>query len=296
MVNMVHPETWTDFCQLRWTKKEKVHSRMGKVKFEKFLYENNFPFSKILKKFSTPENIELDDLPEAFVLKPSNLWSARGVMLLSKVGVDMYLNDMNGEKYSSEEIVEELSLMKLEQKNEELPVIIEERVIDEDKNNIIPFDYKLFTFYGEVKFILQVDRNHKKPKIAFFDGNFNPIVDERVFVPKSKEETLGIHRRPKCYLELINLASQLSCKLKSPFISIDCYASKDGPVFGELTHTPGGPWFGAMYRFSDAFDQELGAAWNEASKKLNMEVPLVESQYDICLKGKVVRKVVKDGN
>lgn len=87
------------------------------------------------------------------------------------------------------------------------------------------------------------------------------------------------------------MASELSVKLKSPFISIDCYASKNGPVFGELTHTPGGPWFATMYRFSEEFDKELGSAWYEAATKLGVDIPLVESEYDIFLRGKLMRTV-----
>ena len=79
--------------------------------------------------------------------------------------------------------------------------------------------------------------------------------------------------------------------MEAPFISVDCYAGKRGPVVGELTHTPGGPWFGLMYRFSEAFDEELGQAWISACNALGLEVPQVENSYDIRFKGRVVRSV-----
>lgn len=291
MSTLIQPETWTDFSHLRWTKREKVHSRMGKVKFEEFLAQHNFPYSKILKKFQNPEEISFENLPDYFVLKPSQLWSARGVMLLNKIGKDCYKDDMSGLTLSSSAIVEKLKELRGKVNTENLPVLIEERAIDENEKNIIPLDYKLFTFNGNVKFILQVDRNHKKPKIAFFDGDFFPITDGRVVLPEGKEDILGQPKRPACYSELIELASALSVKLKSPFISIDCYATKNGPLFGELTHTPGGPWFGIMYLFSEEFDKELGAAWRKAAQQLNVEIPKVESEYDIFLKGRLVRKI-----
>lgn len=288
---LMQPETWTDFSHLRWTKREKVHSRMGKVKFEEFLSQNDFPYSKILRKFKNPEEISFENLPKYFVLKPSQLWSARGVMLLSTIGQDCYKDDMSGLCYSSSAIIEKLKRLKEKYSIKSLPLIIEERAIDEDDETLIPFDYKLFTFFGKVKFVLQVDRNHEKPKIAFFDEDFSPIKDKRVYVPEAKKNTLGKHRRPSCYRELMSLASELSIKLKAPFISIDCYATQNGPLFGELTHTPGGPWFGTMYLFSEEFDKELGLAWREAANKLNLDIPLVEKNYEIFLKGKLLRKV-----
>ncbi|MGM8849366.1 ATP-grasp fold amidoligase family protein [Salinicola halophyticus] len=292
-MDMIQPQTWTDFCQIRWSKRERLDSNLGKIEIEEFLDKNEFPYSKILRKFEDPLAISLDGLPVFFVIKPAALWSARGVMLIKRVQENYYRNDMDGEYYTEHSIKQKLLSLQKSVNKKKLDILIEERAVDENELNLIPFDYKLFTFNGNVKFILQVDRNHKKPKLAFFDGDFTPIYDGRAYIKSKNKNELGVPRRPECYQELILLASKISTKLDAPFISIDCYATKEGPVFGELTHTPGGPWFGSMYMFSDDFDKELGDAWREAAIALNKEIPLVESQYDILFRGKVVRTVGK---
>ncbi|MEZ2743015.1 ATP-grasp fold amidoligase family protein [Paenalcaligenes hominis] len=168
---------------------------------------------------------------------------------------------------------------------------MERRAYDEDPANRIPLDYKLFTFYGVVKFILQVDRNVSPPVLSFFDGEFQPITDDRVFIPPSLNQPAGKHRVPQCAHQLIQLAQQLSLKLKATFVSVDCYASTDGGVLGELTHTPGGPWYQNMYIFSPEFDLELGRAWRAAYNALNLDIPDLTVPYVVELKGKKYRTI-----
>ena len=158
--------------------------------------------------------------------------------------------------------------------------------------SLIPLDHKVFTFYGVVRFIFPVDRNHSVTQRAFFDGDFNPIADGLVHHASSKMTAPGVHRRPDCQAARIQLAHTRSIDLKAPFISIDCYATAKGPVLGELTHTPGGPWFGGLYRFSDAFDRDLGTAWRDALKRLGREIPFLETSYVIRWKnGEVARRI-----
>lgn len=286
------PQTWTDFSYLRWTKREHVPSRMGKERFAQMLEENNLPHSRIIAKFDSAEDINLEELPESFVLKPSGLWSAKGVMLLHRISdTVLFFDAMKGSVLSQPEIVERQLRLQNSLGKGAMKLIAEERAIDEDRSYLIPVDYKIFTFFGVVKFVLQVDRNHPKPRMAFFDGDFNPIDDDRVFFPQEKPSSRAIHKRPSCHIELLQLAHNLSLQLKVPFVSIDCYATSKGPLFGELTHTPGGPWFGNMYRFSDSFDRELGTAWRAACMTLDMEIPLVEESYEILQGGRVIRKV-----
>lgn len=284
--------TWTDFSHVRWLGREKVKSRIGKVKFAELLRKSGLPHASILARFKCAEEIDLRSLPPSFVLKPSALWSAKGVMLLHRVADTTLLYEAMKRYVMSDEEVRASQMQLQSEAGKKLSFIAEERVLDESDRFIIPLDYKIFTFFGVTKFVLQVDRNHTPPKICFFDGKFEPITDQRVYIPAEKQgKTQGIHRKPSCYRELLEMARSLTRELEAPFISVDCYAGRQGPVFGELTHTPGGPWFGLMYRFSDAFDEELGQAWISASEALGLEVPLVETPYDIRFKGRIVRTV-----
>lgn len=287
------PETWTDFSYLRWSKVENPKSRLGKVGTEKFLTESNMPKLNIITSFESASEISLDNLPDYFVLKPTSLWSGRGVMLLHRIsGLGSYYDAKSGRILTAENVIEEaIKLEKSLQKS--VRFMIEERAIDEDPQFIIPLDYKVFTFHGVTKFVLQVDRNHKIPRMSFFNGDFQPITDDRVSIPKDRrKKTAGVHRIPKCAQQILSLARDITVKLRATFISVDCYATQDGAIFGELTHTPGGPWYGSMYRFSEEFDLELGQEWKNAYERLGIPVPTIKSPYDIMLKGKKYRTIL----
>lgn len=283
--------SWTDYCHLRCRGYDKPKSKLGKIKFEKFLKKHNIERLKILKIFSSAKDISFTQLPDYFVLKPANLWSSRGVMLLHKIaGLDIYFDTKSNNLYSERDIVTiQTKLEDSTGKKQEF--IIEERALDEDSKVLIPYDYKIFTFYGDIKFILQIDRNHKIPKLAFFDGNFTPITDNRVYLPESETNNAGSHRIPKYKNELLALAKKISLKLEAPFISIDCYSTNKGAYLGELTHTPGGPYYGRMYKFSKEFDEELGIAWTKANSQLNIKQPIIKIPYVIKSGEKVLRYV-----
>ncbi len=289
---MREPTTWTDFQYLRHTKREPGGKVINKVDFAKLLDKMKMPQPKVLKTFQTPDDFDFSDLPDCFVLKPSNLWSTKGVMILHRIyRKSAYFDAFADRVITFNQIVAEQNnvLNKAGLKNTKF--FVEERVFSEDNDEEIPLDYKIFTFYGVIKFILQVDRNHEKPKMAFFDANFDPIGTDKVFIPNAeKAQTEGLHRKPSCALEMLDLTRNLSLALKMPFVSIDCYASDLGAMFGELTRTPGGPYFGAMYRFTPRFETEMGTEWRRACDDLNMKIPKVEGTFFIERNGRKVRK------
>lgn len=213
-------------------------------------------------------------------------------MLLHKIaGLEAYFDAKNNKILFGNDIAS--ICVGFEKKfKRKLEFIVEERAISEDHNKIVPVDYKVFTFYGVTKFVLQVDRNFSPPRMAFFDGEFNPITDDRVQLNTERPDTKGQHSKPKCWEEILDLARKVTVKLEAPFISVDCYATIKGPLLGELTHTPGGPWYGSMYKFSDAFDLELGTAWQEANAKLGFPEIMISVPYNISLRGKIIKTIM----
>jgi hypothetical protein len=290
---MREPTTWTDFSHLRWTRREPEGRGINKVDFAKLLDEMKLPQPKVLKKFRTPDDFDFSDLPDCFVLKPSNLWSTKGVMILHRIcRRNAYFDAFGDRVLDFDQIVTKQKEILRSYGVNGTEFFVEERVFSENNDEEIPFDYKLFSFYGVIRFILQVDRNHNKPKLAFFDGDFKSIGTNKVFIPDAdKVQTVGERRKPGCAHEMLDLARQLSLTLKWPFVSIDCYASDKGAMFGELTRTPGGPYYGMMYRFTPEFDVELGAEWRRACDELGMEIPKVEETFVINLKGRKCREV-----
>lgn len=284
--------TWTDFSALRWKKIDRPASNIGKIAFEEFVRSHNLPHLKVITVFENASKINLKGLPDLFVLKPASLWSGQGVMLLHQIsGLAAFYDAKSKKIFAENEVV--YNCLKIEQKiQREIKFIVEERALDEDPEKQIPLDYKVFTFYGATKFVLQVDRNFNPPRMAFFDGGFDPITDDRVQFNPERPDTQGQHRKPGCWKEILDLARQVTIKLKAPFISVDCYATSKGPLLGELTHTPGGPWYGGMYKFSAEFDLELGGAWQQANDKLGLPEAAIPIPYNIVLKGKIIRTIL----
>lgn len=285
------PQTWTDFSYLRWKNREPKLNKLNKISLKSQLTAIGIAHARKIFEFGSASDISLSDMPEAFVLKPSSQWSARGVMLLHRIhGTNLFYDAMTKSIVSETQVVDSQKSLEIRLKKQ-IKFIAEERIFDENIDNIIPIDYKVFSFNGVNKFVLQVDRNHKKPKLFFYDGDFEAILDNRVSIPAFKAESIGIPRKPLCYLQILQAASEISRNFSYPFISVDCYATSNGAVIGELTSTPGGPWYGSMYCFSDDFDKLLGNAWLEASKQLKLEYPMVPLKYDICKDNKVYRQV-----
>lgn len=284
--------TWTDFVSRRWKRIDLPKSNLGKIALEEFVQKHSIPHLKVIKVFSRAADVSFKGLPEYFVFKPAALWSGTGVRLLHRIaGMNLFFDAKNNLVISEEEVRQ--SACRVEEKfgKGELEFIVEERAIDEDVDKAIPLDYKVFTFHGVTKFVLQVDRNFNPPKMAFFDGNFEPISDDRVQFNEEKPETKGNHRRPECWEGILEVSRRTTLELDADFISVDCYATKDGPMLGELTHTPGGPWYGTMYRFSNEFDVELGNAWREANERLGLPEAVVKVPFRIMIKDSVKRTV-----
>ena len=87
------------------------------------------------------------------------------------------------------------------------------------------------------------------------------------------------------------MARQVTLKLEAPFVSVDCFATPDGPMLGELTHTPGGPWYQGMYSFSPEFDLELGQAWRDALVRLGLPEVYVSVPYHVKNNGQILRTI-----
>lgn len=283
--------SWTDFVSLRWKRIDRPQSNLGKVALEAFMRAQDIPHLEVLRLFSQAADVTFAELPPYFVFKPASLWSGTGVRLLHKIaGLDSYFDAKNNAVLTEAQIKQ--SAVGVEKKfGRKLEFIVEQRALDEDAKNKVPLDYKVFTFYGVSKFILQVDRNFNPPKMAFFDGAFEPITDGRAQLNSEDANAIGTHRRPKCWQGILDVARQTTIKLKAPFISVDCYATPEGPILGELTHTPGGPWYGNMYAFSAEFDRELGTAWREANDRLGLPEVSVKVPFQIARNNKVFRTI-----
>lgn len=174
------------------------------------------------------QNINFDLLPESYVIKPNLGYSSKMVFLMQGSR-----NLFDNKNYDQNEIIEELSNTLA--KNTELEFIIEEFVINEKGNQVIPVDYKFYAFNGEIACIqvfYRTGRLNEETSIIFYDENWNKI-------PRGhkKYEEAEPDLPPACLDEMIEAAKKLS-KAYKIFVRIDFYATNKGALFGEFTPTP----------------------------------------------------------
>ena len=162
-----HPEKWTEYMHIRKSGDEKNVPSYDKMQTAKIIREMGFRTTEILRIFNDSQKIDFSGLPDKFVLKPSCLFGCRGVMLLHCCSDEFKFWEVMGNRWLTLDMVrdEQSKWQDLWYKNKKQPfhLIVEEMVTGENGIGKIPFDYRLYTFDGEVRFIIQVDFNAKPP-------------------------------------------------------------------------------------------------------------------------------------
>lgn len=286
------PRLWTEYIHIRRTRGEAGRPFYGKIKGDEIVQSLGFRIPQTLKVLSDPSELVESTVPDSFVLKPSDMTNSRGVMVLIKKEGGFF-DLMAKRHFTLDEIKEEqrrlYELWKIKKHRKSgQRFILQERVIGENGNDQIPFDYKFYTFNGEIRLVLQIDRNTTPNSIYFFRNEF-----EGSAFPDDIETTWQRAQRatpvvPRCQRELVHAAQEISKALRTPFVRVDLFATAEGPVVGELTPAPGAPYYGRSYRMTPKFDAELGALWTENIRKLGLEMPIYDEAT--AKKRRVMRK------
>lgn len=276
------PANWTEFCQARFRNRLE-QPRFDKLGMRQVVEACGLRSPKILRVFNTAAELDFDGLPNAFVLKPINLASKRGVMVMHRAVKGRGFWELFRKRRLTLEAIkaEQAEWESLWYQRTEVPFLLvaEEWIAGENGQGRIPFDYKLYTFAGEVKFIIQLDRNVRPPAVAFFLNEFE-LFDYTGHVTSTwKHVSRGEPRIPACWREIVSAAKAISMHLRTAFISVDTYATAEGPVIGELTPVPGGPYYGRLFRFTPEFDAELGRYWEAANNKLGVMTPQLPERF-----------------
>ena len=264
---------WTEYQGLRVSGKEETNVAWwvnDKIRLNNFLEKNEIPTPKIFNIWKNPEDILLDSIQEEyFVLKPSNMHSSAGVMVLQRTEENRFFDSLSNKYLSEEQIIDEQK--KVYEKcnfKGSYNIFVEERVTSLRGQENIPLDYKFFCFYGKPLMVFQFNRNTKPKQAAWFDGDFNPLNLEKCIISDWKMIELGNNVLPTDYQNMLEIAARTSLLVESPFMSVDMYSSLRGPLVGELTPAPGGPFYGDMYKFTSEFDSDLGREWEKAVKRM----------------------------
>lgn len=106
----------------------------------------------------------------------------------------------------------------------------------------------------------------------FYDRDFSVRETGGLLTPNPEHISLGSPVVPAEGERMIAIASEISLRLKTPFISVDMYDAPRGPLIGELTQSPGGPYYGRLFKLTPDYDRELGALWREAAQALGTPI------------------------
>ncbi len=210
---------------------------------------------KTIATYDSLDEVNLDDLPNSFVIK--NTIDSGGVfvckdkkmtnkkIIQDKLSGNFKYEIINGKHYSLENSY-------TQNKNR---IIVEELIETED--NRAPWDYKIFCFNGEPKFLFVAKDRETECTFDFFDTDFNWI-DVRQGHPNAKVRP----EKPENFDKMLEYARILSKGF--PQVRVDLYNIKGKIYFGELTFYH----FAGLTPFEPKeFDEKFGTYFDIESLK-----------------------------
>ena len=222
---------------------------------KKFLTEKGYGkyIPKLYAVYDNVYDINLDTLPEKFVLKTNNgcgnvfVCKDKNSFNLNKA--KKVLNTALKKNFAKVNLEYHYSLIK--------PKILCEEFLD-DGTEKLPTDYKFYCFNGKVECVLvctdRIDENNKT--IAYYDRNWKRLAFESEEYVSSKNI-----EKPENFEEMLSLASNLS--VGHNFVRVDLYNLNGKIYFGELTFTPA---CGMIYSLKQESLDYLGSYINIGDK------------------------------
>lgn len=196
--------------------------------------------------FETPEQIDLDVLPDKFVLKLSN-GSGTNFICRDKSKVDVEVLKKKFKQY----VMQVKSNPGREWPyTQARPVIVAEQFLeDSTRENGSINDYKIFCYDGKPTYIICIsDRYTDQVNHLVYDTNWvkQNVASEGARIEEDEP-------RPDNLDEMLKVAETLSEEF--PYARIDLYSIQGKIYFGEVTFFP---WSGFMEFEPDEFDFVLG--------------------------------------
>lgn len=252
---------------------------MNKQKTGDFLRAHGLRTAQTFHILDRPEDITQAHLPDRCVVKPVYGTATTGVMVLRRTGDSFY--DLLRQSTVTLEQIRNVQLESQAKYTAQFSfrsskVVVEAAILDEEGPDMVPLDYKTWTFNGRVAFIEQVDRNTSPKSLAWYVEDFHPIDLEDIAVTGRGRFQRGLHRVPRCRDDILRVAKAASLALRTPYIRVDAYATPDGAAIGELTPAPGNVYHGNL-RFQPWFDELLGMQWAAAESELQQAEGHVET-------------------
>lgn len=204
-------------------------------------------YPKTLKIYNNANEINLNELPDKFVLKCNNA-CAHNIFCFDKKTFNLesakeklntWVNRVAGE------ISGEYQYCKINRK------IFAEELLECDKELL---DYRFWCFNGRPHF-LAISSGMSGQN--FYDLNFNPIdLINSAHPPRKNKEFI----KPENFEKMIDYATKLSTNFK--FVRVDMYNINGNIYLGEMTFSPSGYKFHFINSKEEILDEKIGELLN----------------------------------
>lgn len=249
-LNLKNPERFTE--KIQWYKLNYKNDIMPTCsdKFAVRQYIKDKGLEDILvnlyKVYTSPDQINLAELPDKFVMKVSN-----------GSGTNFICRDKS--KANQQEIINDFKWFCRKVKansGREWPymktksvIVVEELLEDPSHLNNAVNDYKIFCYNGKPEYVICIsDRYSDQCNHLVYTTDW-----KKVYVASEGARIDENAEKPENLDEMLSIASKLSEDF--PFARIDLYSVLGKIYFGEITFYP---WSGYMEFEPDEFDFELG--------------------------------------
>lgn len=257
--NLEHPVTFNE--KLQWLKLNDRNPAYPKMVDK--ITAKDYVASVIGEEFIIPtlavydsvEDIDLDKLPDQFVLKTNHSGGNTGVVICrDKKSFDL---EKTKKKLAASLKSDMFSNTREWPYTQIKPQVFAEKYMSEKTINSDLKDYKFFCFDGKVNALfIGTDRGTGDVKFDFYDADFNHL-DLIQFHPMSGK----VLPKPENFEEMKTLASKLSKGI--PHVRVDLYNISGKIYFGELTFYHHG---GFQPFHPDSWDKKWGD-WIELPTK-----------------------------
>ena len=251
MLDLDRPKTFNE--KLNWNKLYDhnllYHDMVDKYKVKKIVAEiiGEKYVVPCFGVWNNPEEINLDDLPESFVLKATH--DSSGVYICKnkkEIKKEDIITHFKKWKTTHYEIAREWAYKDV------LPRIIADKLID-DKSGHELTDYKFWCFNG-VPQIMYITNKGSNVTENFYDMDFNPVMIDHGFKRRQPE-----FEKPSQFDLMKSLCLKLLEKIKPSFVRVDFFNVENSVYFGEFTFYD---WGGVQPFQSYEMDLKLGSLIN----------------------------------
>jgi len=236
-----------------------------KLRTYEHIASHGYAIPQIYRTWDSPTDMDLDDLPDSFVVKSDGGSTSKGVLPLIRQRDGRFLVADGSRSLTSDEV--KAHFEKARSAGEAYGAMFAEALLrPRDGSDRIPDDVKVYTAYGSILQVLlrQVDEHGvvSETRSKYVDehgADLGQVASHRQLDPSIPvPDTLG---------EMIAISRHLSRASGLPFVRIDLYDTEKGIVVGEITRAPGG-----AQTYTETHDQQMGRLWHLARAELQIDV------------------------